>query len=265
MHTELVSFVAVAPGAGGAAAAAVTGDSLQIKNTRGHARIVAWWADQQLDGFQQLTFPSGHDTTRGYRARVEVAEVASLMPIGLTMEVQPQETLALTISGSAVAGDAEQGCMLVHYDDLPGVTQRMLTWAQLQDKTEMLTTLEGSMAPAGTGIAYSGSELITVDSDLLRANRDYAILGARVTTQTAALCIRGPDTGNIRIAIPGDVLHPELTINWFGLLARSTGMPMIPIINSGNKGSTTLDVLADENNVAVPFTLFLALLKKGSA
>jgi len=261
MHTELISFAATAPGAAGAAAVALSGDSLTIKNSRGEAQILAWWADHQADGFQQLVFPSGHDTTRGFRSRVEVGEVSNLMTLGIPIDVQPQEQMTVTMSGSAVAGDVESGCFLVNYRDLPGMSQRSITWDQLRSRTEKLTTLDGTINTT-PGPSYSGSQAINAGSDLLLANRDYAIMGSRVTTQCLTLNVRGPDTGNVRVGMPGDVLHPEITSNWFCLLSRAYDEPLIPIFNSGNKTSTLLDCAQDENAAAVPFTLFLALLKK---
>src|SRR5215216_2112053 len=135
MHTELISYSATAPSTG-AAATAFTGDSLTIKNSRGPARIIAMWAFNQVVGTHQIVYPSGHDTTRNWRTVVTAADLNPRNVMGTPWWVQPQELLSITIAGSAVAGDVETGHLLIHYDDLPGVTSRMLDWDSLLQRTE---------------------------------------------------------------------------------------------------------------------------------
>lgn len=262
MHTEILSWSATAPGAAGAAAAALTGDSLVIKNNRGNSvpRFLDIWAMQQTSGFQQIAFPSGHDTTRGYRYGTEAGDTYSRLVLGMQLEVTAQEQLSITVSGSATAGDVEIGCGLVHYPDLPGVESRNITWKQLQDRVDKLTTVFCTVT--GTAAGYTGGELINAESDLLLANRDYAIMGVSTTVDCAAVTIVGPDTGYAKIGVPGADQNPDEVAQYFALLARAHDMPLIPVINSGNRNATTIGIVQDENNVSVPITLYLALLKK---
>jgi hypothetical protein len=262
MHTELLSWSATAPGAAGAAATALTGDSLTIKNDRGNSapKIIDLWAMQQTSGFQQIAFPSGHDTTRGYRYGTEAGDSTSRLPLGMMIEVQPQELLTVTVAGSATAGDVELGCALVHYPNLAGVESRSLTWSQLQSRYEKLTTVFLTVAGAAAG--YTGAELINAESDLLLANRDYAILGINTTVDCAAVTIIGPDTGYARIGVPGADQDADEVANYFPKLAIAHEMSLIPVINSGNRANTNIGIVQDENNVNAVITLFLALLKK---
>ena len=218
MHTEIVSFSATQPNTG-AAAAALTGDSLTIKNSKGPAQIVAWWAQQQVDGYQQLVTPTSHDTTRGFRQVVEASNIDNILPPGMSIEVQPQELMSITIAGSNTAGDVELGCMLVHYPNLPGVEARAIKWADVQRRAEVMTTLQLTVTGAATG--YTGEELITAESDLLRANRDYAIIGATTSTACAAITLVGPDTGYRRTAIPGQASDADVGHDWFARLSRA--------------------------------------------
>jgi len=265
MHTELLSWSATAPGAGPTAAAAVTGDSLTIRNGMGGSPLlVAIWARQQVAGFQQIAFPSGHDTTRGYRFNVGINEQDLAIPMGLDIEVQAQETMSVSISGSAGAGDVELGCALVHYPNLPGVTQRMISYEQLKSRMTKMTTISSTIS--GTAAGYTGTELITAESDLLRANTDYAVLGITTNTACGAVGLIGPDTGFTRIACPGEAEDGEEMSGFFCKLSRAHGMPFIPVINSGNKASTSIFILQDENNITPLITVFLAQLgKAGSA
>lgn len=261
MHFEIVTATATAPGAAGTAATPVTGDSLTVKNSRQSAPtlILTAFMTSQAAGFGQVAFPSAHDTTRGYRAGNAIGCNPSLLPFGVMIPVTPQEVMSCTIAGSAVAGDVEQLSMLVHYGDLPGVDQRVITAAQAESRAEKLTTIEQSIVSAA-GPGYSGEAVITTSSDLLRANRDYAVLGMSCRTQVHAMTLRGPDLGNVRIGAPG-VLRPEIASQYFMLLSRATGKPCVPVINSGNKSATFMGVATDENAGTFVVTAYLALLK----
>lgn len=259
MHTELVSTVVTAPSTG-AAGVALTGDSLTVKNAQrnSYVGVIASWATRQVAGFSQLVFPSGHDTTRGYRSGVAIGAGLLTHPLGTQMELQPQEVLVNTIAGSAVAGDLEQDSFLIFYENFPGISARLISDAELHRRLEKMTTVESSVAAVATG-QYS-EEAINADSDLLLANRDYAVLGMNSRTAAHNLTLRGPDLGNVRIGVPGN-LRPELTTQWFPLLARATGRAIIPVINSGNRASTLVGFSADENAATTLVTLYLALLK----
>jgi hypothetical protein len=64
----------------------------------------------------------------------------------------------------------------------------------------------------------------------------------------------------VRVGIPGIATRPELTSNWFGDQSDVLGIPLIPILNSGNKGAILIDAAQDENAAAVPFSLNLVEL-----
>ena len=260
MHTELISFLVSNPGAGGAAAAAVTGDSLIIKNNRGVSgpRIIDWWSFQQAAGFAQLAFPSGHDTTRGYRAGVIVDDTYSLLPEGFSIPITAQETMTITLAGSGAA--FEQGAMLVHYPDLPGVDQRTLTWSQTQDRYEKLTTVFAALT-TGTNGQYGTGVAINSGSDLLLANRDYALLGMQTTADVCSVSVAGPDTGYAKIGAPGSNQNSDESAQYFCRLARAQDRSLIPVINSGNKAATLL-YAAGPSASATNVTLNLALLRK---
>jgi hypothetical protein len=217
------------------------------------------WSTHQTAGFDQVAFPSGHDTTRGYRSGAATGVNPVQLPLGFSMQVDPQELLSVTIAGSVTAGDVEQNSMLLHYEDLPGVNARLIKADEADRRAEKLTTIEASIV-SSAGPGYSGTALINAGSDLLMANRDYALMGFYSRTAVHLIGLVGPDTGNMRVAAPG-VLRPELSSQWFAALSRATGMPCVPVINSGNKASTNFFVATDENAGTFVITAFLALLK----
>lgn len=262
MHIEVVTFTATAPGAAGAAAAAVAGDSMTIKNAQRAAGvgIISLWQKNQVAGFGQIITPSGHDTTRGYRISAPLGVNIASNPLGVRMPMQPQETISALIAGSAVGGDVEQMSALIWYGDLPGIDARLITAAQAESRIEELTTVnQAIVSTAGPG--YSGEALINSASDLLRANRDYAVLGLTCATDVHAVTLKGPDLGNVRIAAPGASIKSEITSQFFMLQSRANGMACVPVINSGNKGATFLGVAADENAGTFNVSLILGLLK----
>lgn len=258
MHFELVTTKATAPGAAGAAGAPNTGDSLTIKNGRGEISVISMWSSRQVAGFSQIVVPSGHDTTRNYRAGVAIAAGALTAPLDFRMRVDAQELVANTIAGSGVAGDIELDSMLIFYADFPGISMRSLTADQVESRVEKFTTVEASVAAVATG-EYS-TEAITADSDLLKANRDYAVMGMSSRTAAHALIVQAPDFGNVRVGCPGN-LRPELTNQWFMLQSRVQGKPLVPVFSTGNKAQVNVGFCSDENAAATLITLYLALLK----
>jgi len=260
MHLELITASTTAAGSSGAAAAAVTGDSLTIKNSKGPGQILALWNQNQADGWVQIVKPSGHDTTRGVRQVVDSANIMNLLAAGIPLGVEPQELLSVTIAGSATAGDVENAMMQVWYEDLPGVQGRFITWQELQKRANMmkLNTIQATLTGAAAG--YTGSELITAESDLLQANKDYAVLGITTNIPCGAVYIYGPDTAYQKCAVPGGVSEADYGRDWFCSLARAFDRPLIPIINSGNKASTYFGFVQNENNISPQVSMLLAIL-----
>lgn len=258
MHLELIAASATQPNTGAAGAAVTGGETLTVKNSKSAAYIIAMWAHLQVDGYIQLTHPSAHDTTRGLRLECDALSVVPRIALGIPYEVQPQELLSVQIAGSNTAGDVETACYLVKYKDLPGVNSRLIAWPELQKRAAKLLTVQATVT--GTAAGWSGAELITAESDLLRANQDYAVLGIEVADRCAAVAIYGPDTGYQKCAVPGEPTRGDLCGSFFATLARMYDEPCIPVINSGNKAATFLSVLDNENAGAIKCSVNLALL-----
>jgi len=257
-HIELVTASATAAATTGAAAAALTGDTLQIKNGK-NIDIIAAWQTNQTAGFGQLIFPTAHETTRGYRANAPVGVNPSLFSFGSRIRVEAQETLAPLIAATAVAGDVENVSYLIRYNDSPGMDANLITPAEVMRRTEKWTSIENSLASTA-GPSYGTPETFVADSDLLKANRDYAILGMTPRTAAHAVYAQTPDSGNVRFGCPG-FLRPEITSQWFMLLSRIHDEPLVPVFNSAGKGNCFVGVVTDENAGTFVVDLHLALLR----
>ena len=96
----------------------------------------------------------------------------------------------------------------------------------------------------------------------MKANRNYAILGATVSSDVAAVGIKGNFNANFRIACPGIAADNDFCQSYFANLSDYFGIGMIPVVNTGDAGNTTIDILNDETNRAPLVTLHMALLKK---
>jgi len=261
MHIEAVGFSATAPGSSGATASAFSGDSLTTKNKRegSRAMLAALWGLNQTAGWQQVTWPTAHDRTRGFRYPVPASQVSIGVYGFLAPKVEGQEDITATIAGSATAGDIEIGVALMWYEDVPGIAGRLIGADEAKSRVEKITTVFATLA-TGTSGGWSGSEVITAESDLLLANRDYAVLGAVVQDRCAAVGLRAPDWGGQRIAVPGEPNDAELTSRFFVELSARMQLPAVPVFNSGNKGNVLLDAAQDENGTDVDVAWVLGLL-----
>jgi len=261
MHAiELISYFATQPNTG-AAAAAVTGDSLVVKNSR-NPRILNFWGNNQVAGHHQLVYGSAGNTTRGLgRYGVDVLQPALLLACVAGAMIQPLETISATIAGSNTASDVETGTILMGYDDLPGVAQRLITLDQLRARDDgKPDTISATLTGAAAG--YTGEELITAESDLLVAGHDYAVLGISTTVECGAVFLYGPDTGNLKVGCPGDATGGNDAASFFVRMAAQYDRPMIPVINADNKANTRIGFLQNENNITPYVTLHLARLRK---
>ena len=137
MHLELINCGATAPGTG-AACVPYGQDSMTIKNSRGIARVVGAWANSHAAGFMQVTKPSGHDTTRGWRQTLAALTPNNALPAGMSLNCEPQELLSVVIAGSAAGGEIENVTLMVHYEDLPGVEGRFSDGETLLERADLL-------------------------------------------------------------------------------------------------------------------------------
>ena len=258
---KLISYSATAPGASGAAAAALSGDSLIVENDHSSEGpcIVDLWGQNQTAGFHQvIRNTSGDNTTRDLRYRMAAANSLPLLPRGTRARLVAQEQLTITIAGSATAGDVETGCMSIWYPNLSGINANLISWSDLMKRAQNLTTVDVSITSAAAGYT---EELITADSNLMKSNFRYAVLGIEADVSVAAVYIKGPDFGNVRVGMPGNLSDPQWAGGYFGELSRAHGdAEMIPTIDSGNRDNTFIGFVSNENATTVKATAWLANL-----
>lgn len=261
---ELVAAQGTAIGATIAAIAAVTGDSLVVRNAGNAAqpaKLLQLWTDVQVAGTARLRSPRFHDNVQGLRFDTVVADVRPLLPWGFHQAIYPGDVMIAELAGSAVAGDVESLCLLNYYPDLPGVNGQFITPEELQRRIQHMFTVENTLALGTTG-GWTGAEAINVEFDQFRAGEQYALIGYLVDVQCAAVAWRGGDTGNLRLGGPGDATEREMTADFFVRLSKAFNLPLIPVFRADNKAGILIDGLQDENGADVTVTSIFALLSK---
>ena len=258
---EVIAGGATAPGATFTALTMGAGNSLTIRNfkTGTTAYIVGLWDSRNAAGNLRIRSPRLHDNVQGIRVYGNAGEQFNYIPQGLVQKVEAQDTLIAEITGSAVAAEIEQGAMLLYYENLDGVNARFINSNELRMRSKNIVIVENSLA---TGVAggWSGEEALNAEFNLLKANTDYALVGATVSANCLAVGWRGADSGNMRFAIPGEAGNKEYTANFFIRLSDSLGVPLIPVINSANLGNTLVDCMQNQAGVDVIVSTILVEL-----
>ncbi len=258
---ELLTGIATAPSTTFTAVTMASGNSNAVRNCDPNkmTRLLEAWADNQAAGNLRVRSPNLHDAVQGIRLGIIAGNVVPLLPTIGGQRLVPQDVLTIELTGSATAGDIETGCLLVYYEDLPGIAGRFLTPADLKARIKNVFTVENTLA-TGTAGGYSGEEAINAEFDLFKANTDYAILGYLVSAECAAVRWRGADTGNLGVGGPGDSGNYALTQEWFVRLSRLFEQALIPVFNSANKAGFLIDAAQDENGADVTVTTICAEL-----
>lgn len=247
-----------------AALTIAAGDSFTIKNAAPNSDV--WllnaWADVQLAGQVRIRSPKFHDNVDAIRSRTRINNLEPLLPWGQPQKLYAQDTEIVELAGSSTAGDIESVTQLIYYADLPGQAARFISPDTLKQRGRNYFGNRLAITVGSTAI-YSGARAINADVDLLKANTDYALIGMTSDLRVGSVCLRGPDTGNLRVSCPGGA-DVQGSMKRYGTFFRDLsffyGLALIPVINSANKGGTLIDVVGDENAGTANITAWLVEL-----
>jgi len=258
---ELLTGYVTAPSTTLTSLTMATGNSKTVRNANpgSSIKLLTAWNDNQTQGILRIKSPYFPDNVQGIRVIAPASQVRPLIPPSVPQTLTPQDTLDLTLSGSATAGDIETACLLVYYDDLPGISAQFISPDILAARLVGIITVENTLS-LGTSGGYSGEEALNAEYSLLKANSDYAILGYLVSAECACVRYRGTYFGNLGIGGPGNETETELMMSWFIFLSRKSGIPLIPVFNSADVENVLIDGAQDENGADVTVTTILALL-----
>jgi hypothetical protein len=265
---EVVTSFVTAPGATLTATAAATGNSLTVRaaDVRSKVLLIDHWAFNQAVGVVRIRSPRLHDAVNGMRWRQPAAQVIphypALGPVGFPQFLIPQDTLIVEQSGSAVGGQIESNTMLIYYDNLPGVAARLIDGPTLSKNGINLTAVETTLTAIATG-QYGGGVVLNAaaNSQNLKANTDYALLGGLSDTRGTVIRISGVDFGSLGVGFPPEATIQEVTANFFVRHAFAYNLPLIPVLNSANAGGITVDVQTNQAGGTFVVTLNLVELQ----
>jgi hypothetical protein len=255
--TATVTAAAVSPGT---AAAAVSGDSLIVRSTSARVRLLNAWCDTDGLGFVQITSPKLHDNTRGLRVRLAVHNPFPLLPYETMQDLYPVDQLAVTIASVAGAGKIDNLMMMLYYDDLAGVAPVLIDVATLQKRKLETVTVEYAPGAPASGSTYSGLAAITAQSDLLKRGSSYALVGYQVSANVTGLTIRGADSGNLRIPMPGYFPAGFASATWFYDISHYYGLPLIPVFQANNSPAIFIEQISNDLLTAITATLIFVRL-----
>lgn len=228
----------------------------------------AWGANNATKCQFSIKSPLLHDNVRGIRMAHmfnPTLNVADGNPQIYTspywkQPYQPTDTLSVEVLGTA--SDDVTFTQQLLYDvagnDFGG---RFMGASEVESRLRNVVGILITPSAAASTSTYGTAEAIDTDDNRLKANTDYAWLGIQTDLPFTTLKLFGPDTGNLGIACPGH-WDEQVSAGWFYEMARRWQTPLIPIINSNNKG-VTFSQVADAGGGSNPnITLYLAELSK---
>jgi hypothetical protein len=264
---EVIAGFATNPGATLTTVTMSTGLSAVVRgtDTSKGTWLLSTFAFNASAGELRITSPRLHDQAQGIRNRVTAALTAPLAPGhtngAFAQRLYAQDNLTIQLSG----GGAEIDCaaLLIGYDDLAGIAGRYIDHQTLRKAGVNILTAEVTVTAVATG-NFGGAVAINSSFDTLIANTDYALLGAMTDTRGCAIGITAVDFGNLRVGVPCEPSLRDETQNWFQQLSVAFNAPYIPVFNSANKSTTTVDVQTNGAGGTFIINLELVQLAPGS-
>jgi len=244
---ETIGFQATAPGTSYAAAAAFTGNSLQIRNAGGRIFLLGVYAlVQGTAAMIQILSPALHDAVNGIELFPTNALVYNLRD-NYRQPLKAQDTLTVNMQGSATGGDIELGSLDVYYENLPGSNGVYITPEELYTYGVNEMTTRNTIS-TGTAGGWSGAEALSAETNYFKPNTYYAIVGA-LNNGARCLGMRYVSSyfGNLGVAIPGETANKNNTRRHFIDKSNDFRLAGIPVFNSAAVGQTTIAAAVDEN------------------
>src|SRR3972149_11469867 len=209
----LTGYVTGAAGTDMDALTMLSGNSLTLRNAKEGSKIwliSAWALNQANDTWLRIRSPRLHGNVEGMTFAIEAGNVKPLFPMGAKQELVSQDTLVVEMMDAGAASDLDYACLLVYYEDLPGIDGRFITLAEFEERSKNFISVRNTLTLDTDG-TYDAEEAINAEFDLLKANTDYALIGAHTRDRIPCIRYRGTDTGNLGVGIPGGIRSEEHT------------------------------------------------------
>jgi hypothetical protein len=249
-----IDSIASYQGTSGASLAAGTmasGDSATIRAfpESAEARLITEFYDDVTSPQPwRVRSPLLHDNVNGIQFYPGVSSPTELYPLYAQQRLRPQDTLTFEFSTAASTGKALGG-LLVYYSQLPGASARLYNPGDVLGNVKNIKPVTVNIGSGANTAGQWYDLVITTTENLLHANTDYAVLGITLNVAVAAVAVKGIDTGNLRVAVPGGTNNP-FAADYFVRLSMATGLPCIPVINAANAGSTYVSIISSAATAA---------------
>lgn len=258
LAVDTVAFYKDAAGATGGAAAAVTGDSLTVRNFAGTAtaKLIGLFRETGTAGFVQLTSPRLANSTTGIKVYTDESPAVEMYPAVAQQPLYSGDVLTAKVAGKGLTGVTLAG-LQVYYSTLTGAAARLHMWGDISGVIANVFTQ--SVAVAEGAASSWHTRLANHTADLMKADTTYALLGYTTSLAVCMVALRAQETSTLRVAGPGTTITSD-TSDYF--VARSTklGLPFIPVVNANNRGNIQVSVIANAATVAAKVSLIWAEL-----
>lgn len=240
------------------AATPANADSLNIRSFSDPATCRLLTAVLQGSGTRQLriTSPRMHDNVTGLTAQLAESPSEFLLPLEVGEPMYSSD--ALTVQLDAAASSDTVATLLNYYTDLDGISQNLLTWAQVKQRMIKTKIMEVAVTTNAT-IGQWTDTVITATENQLKADYSYALLGFETSASLLTMGIKGPSTGNLRICAPGATTTLDIT-EYFIVMGERHGLPMIPVFKANDRASTYISAAANTASQAANVYAILAWL-----
>lgn len=231
---------------------AASSDSLALRFLDANADIrllSAWGANNASKCDFSIRSPLLHDNTRGIRFGHMFNPTQSgsdgdpqiYMGDYEWQKYRPSDTLTVETSGTAA--DDVTFTQLVWYEG-PGVPDaKFIGYEECIGKAVNLVGIRVAASAHATTSTYGTAVALNSSDDRLKANTWYALIGMTTDFPFTTLTIKGPETGNLRVPMPGSQVE-AISASWFADIARRMNKRCIPCFNANNKANIFLEAAA---------------------
>src|ERR1043166_2898538 len=213
----------------------------------------------------EIKSPRFHDAVHGIHLQQTLTGIDGLPLIPMHRSPQlleSQDTPEVDLQGTG-GGPIDAILIQNYYEVLNGSDARFIDEETLNQRgMGIANTAVSVVVGTGTG-GFEGATPINSGFDILKANKDYALLGflcddgAGSGFNALAVSLRSSDTGQLRVATPGTFKFPEMTSRHFVRLTRAFNIPLIPVFNASNKGSMIVEVASPDGAATYTVTAIM--------
>ena len=216
-----------------------TGQTGTVRNTQLGSKVSleALWYDSTQVTAARVRSPRLHDNVRGIMFTGPIGPTVNLLGYRPYTPLVPQDLLIVEAAGAAAVATGVY--LQISYASLPGSDGNFASWSSVKPRVVDIMTQEVVLTAVATANNWSVGIAINTNSDLMKANTWYALLGYQTSANFGGVAIQGPDTGGLKVGGPA-ISQALETREWFCWMDEFGEEPGIPVINSANKAGTFL-------------------------